>query len=183
MPELNWLYMGGIPVTYEATGEGGLVCKITAVGNGMWEATASIDDWVSGRTHPVRPNSRGMTAAQDEAERLGMELLSGQAPRALQERSRSRFDLIDEDDHTSEPRGVIDDILPPAIEAGSVVHLKSGGPLMTVSQLSDTTAVCMWFVTGHVITYSFPVDTLNLASQEQLDIIRGNPSGDNDHAW
>lgn len=36
------------------------------------------------------------------------------------------------------------------IKLGSTVKLKSGGPLMTVTYLDESTSVCTWFYEGNI---------------------------------
>ena len=53
------------------------------------------------------------------------------------------------------------------IKAGDTVRLKSGGPLMTVSRLFDSTegmikAHCDWFEGNKHMSGSFPINSLKL---------------------
>lgn len=50
------------------------------------------------------------------------------------------------------------------IEVGSVVQLKSGGPSMTVADISNLASVrCSWFDGGHTVQGAyFPINALKL---------------------
>ena len=46
------------------------------------------------------------------------------------------------------------------LNIGDVVRLRTGGPKMTVIEVSDGYAHCTWFVDGKPQQHGFPVDTL-----------------------
>lgn len=46
------------------------------------------------------------------------------------------------------------------IEQGTVVWLKSGGPAMTVSYLTDRQAYCVWFLNGEIRAFEFYKESL-----------------------
>ena len=50
------------------------------------------------------------------------------------------------------------------IKVGSVVKLKSGGPVMTVTRIADETgtklAICKWFVNDKAEQGNFPLEAL-----------------------
>lgn len=48
------------------------------------------------------------------------------------------------------------------IKLGSVVKLKSGGPLMTVSYLNESISMCTWFYDGKIINTEINVEALQL---------------------
>ncbi|CAI3951565.1 YodC family protein [Commensalibacter communis] len=41
------------------------------------------------------------------------------------------------------------------IKIGDIVMLKSGSPMLTVSDIDDGGILCVWFVEGEVKTYQF----------------------------
>jgi uncharacterized protein YodC (DUF2158 family) len=49
----------------------------------------------------------------------------------------------------------------PAIQIGTVVQLRSGGPLMTVVSVSGESVCCEWFHGEKVVRGEFPVAALN----------------------
>lgn len=46
------------------------------------------------------------------------------------------------------------------MQAGDVVHLKSGGPDMTIKWVRDDEAWCQWFVNGEVKGQKFSLASL-----------------------
>jgi uncharacterized protein YodC (DUF2158 family) len=52
-------------------------------------------------------------------------------------------------------------------KAGDIVHLKSGGPDMTVSDLLDSRVLCQWFH-GRLREAIFPQGTLNFSPEKNL---------------
>jgi uncharacterized protein YodC (DUF2158 family) len=52
------------------------------------------------------------------------------------------------------------------ISEGDAVHLKSGGPLMSVQSVTRTVVVCMWFdPEGKLQERAFPASMLRKAEQ------------------
>lgn len=57
------------------------------------------------------------------------------------------------------------------IKSGSVVRLKSGGPLMTISRVwqkpcNDTMAYCQWFTQELLQGDNFPVEVLEVHNEQ-----------------
>jgi uncharacterized protein YodC (DUF2158 family) len=50
-----------------------------------------------------------------------------------------------------------------ALRSGSLVRLRSGGPLMTVSRMEDGQVNCVWYDwDGQMASASFPIDVLQM---------------------
>lgn len=55
------------------------------------------------------------------------------------------------------------------LQVGSVVQLKSGGPVMTVSYVSTSkpgTYSCVWFLSGEIRSHEFKGLTLKIVSEQ-----------------
>jgi uncharacterized protein YodC (DUF2158 family) len=51
----------------------------------------------------------------------------------------------------------------PALRSGSLVRLRSGGPLMTVSRMEGDQVNCVWYDwDGQMASGSFPIDVLQM---------------------
>jgi uncharacterized protein YodC (DUF2158 family) len=61
----------------------------------------------------------------------------------------------------------------PTMQPGSLVLLKSGGPLMTVQSVDQSGVTCTWFDKNNLKTMKFPAVTLELYVEPNLD---GNTS-------
>jgi uncharacterized protein YodC (DUF2158 family) len=54
------------------------------------------------------------------------------------------------------------------LQVGSVVQLKSGGPVMTISYVSQSkpgTYTCYWFLNGEIRAYEFKGPTLKIITE------------------
>ena len=54
------------------------------------------------------------------------------------------------------------------IKAGDTVRLKSGGPLMTVAWVKESTASCDWFDGSKAVTQSFQITSLELDDGDSI---------------
>ena len=57
------------------------------------------------------------------------------------------------------------------IKQESVVQLKSGGPLMTVTKVENGFAELVWYEEGQIKRFSVEVSALKLYEEEQDDIL------------
>jgi uncharacterized protein YodC (DUF2158 family) len=60
-----------------------------------------------------------------------------------------------------------------ALHMGDVVALKSGGPLMTIQEMREDGAHCVWFDQGNPRYATFPVATVDKKSDSPFAINRG----------
>jgi uncharacterized protein YodC (DUF2158 family) len=59
------------------------------------------------------------------------------------------------------------------IKRGTLVMLKSGGPVMVVDDVGPDAAICVWFAKHKHKEYSFPLTTLTVIDDNHLAAIRG----------
>jgi uncharacterized protein YodC (DUF2158 family) len=71
------------------------------------------------------------------------------------------------------------------MEIGDVVHLKSGGPTMTVEVITKETAVirCVWFDNAELKRGIFPAATLKQAHDEDEDDDDDDEMGDHSRGF
>jgi uncharacterized protein YodC (DUF2158 family) len=65
----------------------------------------------------------------------------------------------------------------PAFEVGDVVKLSSGGPSMTIREVSESEVHCEWFDKATVKSHSFLKSQLAHTTPDQLPILSINVGG------
>jgi uncharacterized protein YodC (DUF2158 family) len=63
-----------------------------------------------------------------------------------------------------------------AFQTGDVVALKSGGPLMTIQEMAEDGAHCVWFDQGAPRYATFPASTVDKKSDSPFAANRGGAS-------